>query len=412
MRRLLIAPLLAVLLLTWAGAVVAGPAPASLRAGDTMFWNGPYIEGPVSGMTYSYSLIVEERAHSLRFGIDHPEVEDDFSATVTDPSGDRSSLSANGGIYSGELVRLDPKPGKWTITVIAEDVTDSAFRVRAKLEAKPPPLGVAKGPVLPNLQVLPPHAATFFTPVTNGATGEDPTGIDLMGAEACHPEERAEEQALRCLRFAFGIRNTGLGPLQLSFNGSVPRDHELIQTIELAQGGSIDRSAGTARYHKTHAHYHHSEAVGLQLFEVTDRKTGALEPAGDEQTKGFAHRDELLREWDRFYPLWPDKGFGLAAGWADIYEWDRPGNYIDFGLNDDGFYLIRMVADPVKGVAESNEKDNTGYTYFKVTGDEVELLEVGRGSDPWDPCKIETGFGGHPDPRQPPRPARCPPDTT
>jgi hypothetical protein len=66
----------------------------------------------------------------------------------------------------------------------------------------------------------------------------------------------------------------------------------------------------------------------------------------------------------------------------------------------------------VKGVAESNERDNTGYTYLEVTGGEVELLEAGRGKDPWDPCKIEVGFGGHPDPKQTPRPKSCPPDTT
>ena len=67
-----------------------------------------------------------------------------------------------------------------------------------------------------------------------------------------------------------------------------------------------------------------------------DRETGKLEPAGPERTKGFAHRMELLREWDRFYPTTSPNGIGLGPGWADIYEWDRPGNYIDFGLNPDG----------------------------------------------------------------------------
>jgi hypothetical protein len=61
---------------------------------------------------------------------------------------------------------------------------------------------------------------------------------------------------------------------------------------------------------------------------------------------------------------------------------------------------------------ESNEQDNVGYTYFKVTGSEIELLEAGRGQDPWDPCKIEMPFGGYPEPRPEPRPPRCPPDTT
>ena len=137
-----------------------------------------------------------------------------------------------------------------------------------------------------------------------------------------------------------------------------------------------------------------------------------MEAMGAKRSKGFAHRNELLREWNRFYPTMNVRGFGLRPGWADIYEWDRPGNYIDFGVNGDGHYVVRMWADPVDGVVEINERDNVGYTYLKVAGETVELLEAGRGRDPWDPCKIVVGFGGFPDPKPSPRPARCAPDTT
>ncbi|HJR45057.1 MAG TPA: lysyl oxidase family protein [Actinomycetota bacterium] len=389
----------------------AAAAPRlSLDAGEAVFWEGPHIESSTGGDSWTYTLEVTEPGYRLRLGIDHPEHGDIFDVDVVDPTGDSTTFSSGQGLYSTEWMRLDPAVGTWKVTVRTVTVTDSPFRMRAKLEATKPSFGTAKGPVLPNLQVLPPHEATFVMPVTNGAA-TDPQGADLMGAESCHPEEHVEDGALRCLRFAFGIRNTGLGPLQLFHNGSIPNDGELFQRVEYADGGHRDRPAGAARYHKTHGHYHHHDAVALRLYRVTDRKTGAMEAAGDKHFKGFAHRDELLREWDRFYPIWTHHGFGLAAGWADIYEWDRPGNYIDFGLNGDGHYLVRMWADPVKGVSESNERDNAGYTYMKVTGSEIELIEAGRGTDPWDPCKIEVGFGGHPDPRSAPRPARCPADT-
>jgi hypothetical protein len=174
----------------------------------------------------------------------------------------------------------------------------------------------------------------------------------------------------------------------------------------------VEREAGIARWHYTHAHFHHHDAVGLRLYRVNDPKTGDTEALAPRRYKGFAHRDELLREWKHFYPTWERFGFGLSAGWSDIYEWDRPGNYIDFGTNGDGYYVLRMWADPKRGIVESNERDNLGYTYFKVTGSEVKLLEAGRGLDPWDPCKIEMGFGGYPDPRPESRPVSCPPDTT
>jgi hypothetical protein len=268
--------------------------------------------------------------------------------------------------------------------------------------------------VAPNLQVLPPHDASFFMPVSNGVTGDEPIFVDTEGAESCHPEEHAEDQAIRCLRFAFGVRNTGQGPMELFHTGAAPAgsDRQLFQTVYRADGTSFDREAGTATFHKTHGHYHHSQAIGLQLFAVTDVKKGKLEAAGAKRTKGFAHANELLREWTEFYPIVSLQGFGLMPGWADIYEWDRPGNYIDFGLNGDGRYVVRMWADPVNGILESNDRDNTGYTYMKITGSDVKLLEAGRGKDPWDPCKIVVGLGGHPDPKpKSPRPKSCPPDT-
>lgn len=400
-------------------AMVALPFPAfgaekvlEVTPGKSVFWSGPYVESASADDTWRYKLRVSGSGHRLRVGFDHPEVDDTYTLRLTDPTGTATSMGSGDGLYSAEFLILRPRPGTWRIEVRAEDVADSAFRLRAKLERRPPGLGTRKGAVLPNLQVLPPHEASFLMPVTNGGTPGDSIGLDLMGAESCHPEEHAEEQALRCLRFAFGIRNTGLGPLQLFHTGPAGQDHELIQRVQRANGTYFERDAGVARFHKTHGHYHHHDAVSLRLFSVTDRRKGKLEPVGDKHFKGFAHRNELLRDWERFYPTWADEGFGLRAGWADIYEWDRPGNYIDFGLNGDGSYVLRMWADPVKGVLESNERDNAGYTYFKVSGSEVELLEAGRGRDPWDPCKVEVGFGGHPDPQRGPRPRHCPRDTT
>ncbi len=375
-------------------------------------WSGPRIESSAGGKTFEYTLVLNEPGYRLRIGVDHPQVGDVFDVSISGPGGAATSFSVGPGIYSEERLFDDPKPGAWSIRVTPSDVTDSAFRVRAKLEARPPALGTKKGPVLPNLQILPPHDASFLIPVTNGAADSDPTGVDVAGQGGCHPEEHVEDRAVRCLRFGYGVRNTGLGPMDLSHREGTPLEHNLYQRVHHADGSSHERLAGKAVFHKTHGHWHHSEAVGLQLFSVKDPKEGGLEAASAKRTKGFAHRNELLRDWDVFYPTLNHQGFGLRPGWADIYEWDRPGNYIDFGINSDGYYVLRMRADPVGGVLEMNERDNLGYTYMKIEGSEVKLLEAGRGRDPWDPCKIVVGFGGFPDPASPKRPAGCPPDTT
>ena len=384
-----------------------------LQPGDSAFWTGPFVDAATTD-EWTYRFEVTRSAYRLRVGVDHPEVDDNFSLELTAPDGETRSVSAGGGLYSNELSVGHPSPGLYRAVVRGQEVTDTNFRLRAKVEAREPSLGVRTGPVLPNLQVLPPHEASFLMPVTNGGVpGDPPRGADLMGAESCHPEEHVEDLAVRCLRFAFGVRNTGRGPMDLFHEGASPvAEGVLYQRIARVDGTYLVREAGTARFHKTHGHYHHSAAIGLQLFRVVDAKRGELEPAGEPRTKGFAHREELLRDWDTFYPTWTVTGFGLGPGWADIYEWDRPGNYIDFGTNGDGRYVVRMQADPVHGVRESNEQDNFGYTYLEVTGSNVKLLEAGRGRDPWDPCKIEVGFGGHADPERGPRPSGCAPDTT
>lgn len=389
----------------------------SIRAGTSAFWEGPFIQsanGECSDKScFTYDLVLEDTGHRLRIGIDRPEIGDVFTATIIAPSGEHAgSISPGTDLYSAELLVEDPQPGTWRIDVRAEDVTESTFRMRAKLESRKPPIRSTRGNALPNLQVLPPHDAFFLMPVSNGSTGGEPLSIDLQGAASCHPEEYVEERAARCLRLAFGIRNTGSGPLALFTGGQVGPDQELIQRIYRTEKVFFERPAGRARLHKTHGHYHHHDAVALQIYRVIDDKKGKLEPAGDKHFKGFAHRDELLRDWFHFYPTWTKVGFGLLPGWADIYEWDRPGNYISFGENGDGRYVLRMWADPVGGILESNELDNAGYTYLRVTGSQVHLLEAGRGTDPWDPCKILVGFGGHRDPpSQHPRPRSCPPDT-
>jgi hypothetical protein len=410
--------LLAALALGHLTGPAAGAGGIALSPGDARFWNGPHIEdasaaqGCGGGSCWTYEIEVSGDAYRLRIGLDHPEVGDAFSFRVFGPDGSqRGTVDLGTGLYSGEFTDENPAQGAWRVEVRADDVTDSSFRMRATLEARPPSLGTEDGPVLPNLQVLPPHEATFLMPVTNGSQGDPPQGLPV--GDSCHPEERVQDDAVRCLRFAFGVRNTGRGPMHLHHSGPPNQPHVLYQTVHRADGTSFDREAGMAVYHDTHLHYHHADAVAVELFEVTDRKKGVLESAGPRHNKGFAHRNELLREWSRFYPTWSgDMGFGLLPGWADIYEWDRPGNYVDFGLNGDGFYVVRMWADPVDGILESNDRDNAGYTYFRVTGTEVELIEAGRGKHPWDPCKIVVGFGGHPDPKQGPRPNRCPPDTT
>lgn len=387
--------------------------------GRSAFWSaGAATCSAGDQLCWEFSLHVRDKG-DLRVGIDHATIGDVLTGELFAPDGESAgTFSPQQGLYSAELPVEDAPSGRWKVRVTApDDIADKRFRMRAAVER---PAAPPRRPVLlrPNLQALPPHDISFRFPVTNGSTDGAATGaLTPGGMVSCHPEEVAEERAVRCLRMAFGVSNTGQGPMALFLGaGTTLQDRPLVQRLYYSDESSVDHAAGRATFHKTHQHYHHADAIGLELLRVTDAQRGQLELVGAPHRKGFAHRDELLREWRRFYPIDKKRGFGLKPGWGDYYEWDRPGNYVDFGVSGDGRYVLRLTADPVNGIIESNDRDNVSYTYIEVRGTAVRLLESGRGRDPWDRCKILVPFGAEPELasglRQPRRPRDCPPDTT
>jgi hypothetical protein len=370
------------------GVLFAWAAPAhALERGGTEFW--PERE---------HTLDVAAGGWRLRVALDRPDADVPMTADVAG-----RTIEIPVGLYSGEVFIDHPDAGPYTVKVAG----DGTFRLRAKLEDEPRRPAVAV-PELPNLQAMPPWDLTFAFPVTNGTT-DPPQSLPTPGGRVgCHAEELP---AARCLRMAFGVRNTGRGPMDLFLGpGGETEDRLLIQRIYSSDGSATDRDAGMAKFHTSHAHYHHDKAIGLELLKMDGSAAAPV------HLKGFAHRNELLREWSMFHPTWDTDGFGLTAGWGDYYEWDRPGNFVDFGLNPDGRYVLRLTADPVGGILESNEADNVGYSVIEVAGEQVTLLESGRGTGPWDRCRILMPQGPAPDlpagMAQVLRPADCPLDTT
>ncbi len=96
----------------------------------------------------------------------------------------------------------------------------------------------------------------------------------------------------------------------------------------------------------------------------------------------------------------------LSAGWADVYSWALPGNFVDFGTNGDGLYVVVSEADPDNVVLESDDSDNAGYALIRVKGSEVDILERGLGFSPWDSHKevINDWVYENPDDRLPYQP--------
>ena len=391
-----------------------------LGLGAATFWQGGYVAAHVVTSNlpaaaacaiahcFSWKLQLTKPAHRLRVAIDTPSRESSFTIEVLDPSGAVAGTATNSNRFNIEVFVAAAKAGLWTVRVIPRDAAYASFRLRAKSEAS-----VAKPRkkvmLLPNLQATPPYEFGFVAPANplNGLYPPDTVNppLDVLGTHpaSCAVDESVEYGAQRCLRLTTGPRNAGAGPMDLAY---VPIEHGLgllnegpvTQYVHWSDGSITTRPAGTFLFHKTHAHYHFQDILDYAIYRV---KGHALVPAGHGTKAGFSPADQLFADWSTFSQ---EEGqfvegastarsvgastFGLSVGWGDVYRWQRPGQYVEFAGNPDGFYVVRSVVDIKNHVLESNENDNAGYAYVQITGESVRIIERGQGLSPWDPHKV------------------------
>jgi hypothetical protein len=389
---------------------------ATLKVGGFAFWKGGYVGDRVVSRLpaaqacavttcWTFPVEVKPGGWRLRVAIDTPSREDSFELDVLDPSGAQQASATNSNRFNVEAFVTKPKPGRWTVRVVPRDASYASFRMRAKLETAP--VKRPKHLALPNLMATPPYEFGFVAPANpvNGLYPPDTVNppLDVAGIHpmSCAYDEMVEDGVSRCLRLTTGPRNAGEGPFELHY---VPVEHGLgvtqtgpvTQRVFYSDGTFTDRPAGEFLFHKTHGHYHYQDILDYQLYQVLPGHR--LVRVGSGHKAGFSPADQLFADWSKFEQLegsfvegtpstFGESTFGLSVGWGDVYRWQRPGQYVDFGSHGDGVYVVRTVVDIRNHVLESNETDNCGYALIQVTGEDVRILERGQGTSPWDPQK-------------------------
>jgi hypothetical protein len=183
----------------------------------------------------------------------------------------------------------------------------------------------------------------------------------------------------------------------------------MFQVIHYGDGKTTERPAGKYSFHTIHGHFHDDHILDYQLFKVAGKR---LKKVGAGTKSGFCPANQLFGDWRRFDQSAPDSlvgsgdtgtgncqsfvdgVLGLSPGWGDVYRWQRPGQYVEFGTNGDGLYVVRATVDIENQVVESNEGNNSAYTLVKVQGDKIVPIERGRGLGPFDRHKVVyTGDG-------------------
>lgn len=334
---------------------------------------------------FTYAFDVTEPGDVLRVAIDQQSLRDLMFVYLYDPSGRFVAK-----LFSSNAERWidEPAEGRWIARVEVFDARDTSFRMRAALDpddrprVRGPERGVRQRSefLLPNLQMVPPFE---------------------LGFGPCQATEIVDYGAQRCLRFSTGPGNAGDGPLDLVVPDTGSLEGQMHQRLHRPDGTTELAAAGSYVYHPEHAHYHHDTIASLELLRVTDARRGSLEPAGEGPKLGFCLAPYFVAEWHSFaqdppYGVYEEAAcsgvvdppvpaqMALARGWVDVYGWFVEGNFVDFGDNPDGLYVIRVATDPDGHIRETRDDDNHAYTYIRVAGDDIEVIERGIGDSPWD----------------------------
>ena len=405
----------------------AVPPTISLGVGQTAFWDGGYVASADTTLPadeacqveqcYQYPLHVVAGAWRLRVAIDVPDRSNEFELDLIDPTGVQQASATNPGQsqFDMEVYALHPAAGTWTVRVVPQQVQNSAFRLRAKLE-RTATTYAHKTMLLPTLQVTPPYEFTFIAPanplnVLAPDSANPPLSVAGEAPLSCTPDETAgigptlvpaNNHVTRCLRFTTGPRDAGPGPFEIDYDPAgadlgLLSDGPAYQRIYYSDGTSFLRRAGVFQFHPVHAHYHYLGFLNFQLYHVGGERQ--LTPAGSGTKIGLCPADELFADWKTFnqsdaVSFTANCGYtpgeaslGLNTGWGDVYRWQRPGQYVDFSGDGDGYYLLRVTVNASHLVLTTPHDQNVGYAYIHVVGQHINIIERGQGNSPWDPGK-------------------------
>jgi hypothetical protein len=167
------------------------------------------------------------------------------------------------------------------------------------------------------------------------------------------------------LRLSTATPNIGAGPMEI-YGATTNADgtQDVYQRIYLEGGGFTDRFAGKFEFHASHNHIHFDGFAQFHLRAITPGNgVGALVAVGDKIS--FCLLD--VTAYDLGLPGAPSSreyttcaGFqGISVGWADVYQYNLPDQWIDITDVPNGSYWLEVVVDPDDQLLEANETNNT-----------------------------------------------------
>ena len=266
------------------------------------------------------------------------------------------------------------------------------YEALAEVEFSPKKRPVKR--VLPDLAFRGTERITFDTPSFPIFEPEPPPGA------SCFLSETEEDGAQNCLRFDQIIANEGKGPLELGFTippGSTEEHFDVVQKVYSSNGTVTSQPGGEVEFHPIHGHYHYSSFAISELWKSNRRgaRLGTA-PITNGQKVSFCIADIRVDAWaekgdgprtymapDCLFPASSDAEGdhykqGLTNGWADVYDWYIPDQYLEVTGVPDGYYRLEFCADPNNDIEETDEDNNCLVNHIRLTnmGTSAQHVEV------------------------------------
>ena len=238
--------------------------------------------------------------------------------------------------------------------------------------------------------------------------GFDPGGIffDTVSDNhpSCYQSEVDVEGARLCLRFDQIFANVGEGPLELRFAvdaGTTPATTDAFQRRYWSDPAITpqDHPVGPVEFHDVHGHYHFN-SFGLsrlwavdgsmaktkivrarthkRMFENGKDRTGRKVSfcLADIEIDAWAKKGDGPRTYLAPECLFPAESTGttdhyaqgITQGWADVYDWYLPEQYIEVSGVPDGDYFLETIADPDNLLRELDEGNNCSGIFIRLAG--------------------------------------------
>lgn len=303
---------------------------------------------------------------------------------VIDESG-TTVASATGFPTSAEsLILREPANGSYRVVVVPTGIQeDTGYDGIAEVELDT----TRTGPLLPDLVALAPAGLRIAAGAYSLAKVDEHS--ELGG---CYPDEVADDPALtRCLRFDAGVANLGHGPFELRLDLATAAAPVVYQDVYDAAGERTTTAAGSYTFHATHGHVHYEGFASYALHHVGSGGTlGGVVVASrkadfcmiDTRLLWFGVRGNGPR--NHHFPQCnvpsgdgagpSEMRQGIDVGWADVYTWDLPGQFIDVSAVDDGVYAVAIRVNPDGLLRELDPSgNNLSYTRIRIAGTAVSV---------------------------------------